>query len=417
MLGIKKNIKEIKYWLQVFLLPLYWISFLTPRKKDIWLFGSTFGNRFADNPKYLYLYLNQGFHDNNETKIRPIWISRNKQIVSLLKRHKLEVYYKFSFKAILFCLIGKVYIFDNYSKDISFWLSGGAIKVNLWHGIPLKKINHDNKFDYARNPRNKKEKFIFALRTLSDEKPEHYVLTTSDYMKSIFESAFITKNIIVSGYPRNDCFHMKYENIMTDFEYKINQELAYYRSVNYGDNKKKNKVVLYMPTFRDSETKFFDVINFDELHNFLLNNNVLFCFKLHPKSKLSERLNRTIYNKYSNFSIISNQTDPYSFLNEVDILITDYSSIYFDFLLTNRPIIFFDYDREEYLKSSRELYFEYDKFTPGEKVENMIELMNALLKDDNYQKQRENIRKLIMDKSNNENSKQLFHDLMKTLYR
>ena len=77
---------DIKYWGQALLLPVYWISFITPRNKRIWLFGSTFGNRFADNPKYLYLYINQ----YRKTDIRAIWISRNKEVVAMLKENKYE---------------------------------------------------------------------------------------------------------------------------------------------------------------------------------------------------------------------------------------------------------------------------------------------------------------------------------------
>ena len=54
-----KAINRVKYWGQLLGLPIYWLSFCVPRKKNIWLFGSTFGRRFADNPRYLYLYASQ----------------------------------------------------------------------------------------------------------------------------------------------------------------------------------------------------------------------------------------------------------------------------------------------------------------------------------------------------------------------
>ena len=133
--------KRLTYWMQIFLLPIYWFSFCTIRKKNIWLFGSSFGNRFADNPRYLYMYVSQ--LKKNET--RAIWISKKKEIVAFLRQNGLEAYYYKSWKGMFYCLHGGVYIFDNYSKDISFWLSGGAKKVNLWHGTGNKKINYDNK--------------------------------------------------------------------------------------------------------------------------------------------------------------------------------------------------------------------------------------------------------------------------------
>lgn len=79
----KKLMERIRYWSQLLLLPVYWFSFLIPRDKSIWLFGSTFGRRFADNPRYLYLYVSQ---HRDEFGVRPVWISHNKEIVDFLKK-------------------------------------------------------------------------------------------------------------------------------------------------------------------------------------------------------------------------------------------------------------------------------------------------------------------------------------------
>ncbi len=403
--GSKMNkIKELlKYWGQVFLIPIYWFSYITPRNKKIWLFGSTFGNRFADNPKYFYLYVNQ----YRKKEIRSIWISRNLSIVRMLQKEGYEAYYYKSFKGVFFCLIGGVYIFDNYSKDISFWLSGGAKKVNLWHGIPLKKINMDNEFDYARNPRNLKERLYYTLRRMSDEKPNHYVATTSKFLVNIFSSAFATKNVLVTGYPRNDnLINTNYiKNIYTKEELKLFKYLKNYK-----------KVVLYMPTFRESEGKFFDVVNIREFNQFLDNENILFCIKLHPKSKL---LKEFLLLKSKKIFIVNPDVDPYPILDKVDILVTDYSSIYFDFLLKDKPIIFFDYDYEEYISESRKLYFNYDEFTPGKRVKTMYELMNSLIEDDNYENKRKLIKDRVLDKYdyNNTFSDRLYEKIINIFTR
>ena len=148
---IIKITDRLHYWGQLLLLPVYWLSFLVPRDKKIWLFGSTFGRRFADNPRYLYLYVSQ---HRDELGIRPIWISHNEDVVKMLNAEGYEAYMYHSLKGIWFALRGKLYLYDNYSKDINFWQSGGALKINLWHGIPLKKIQHDNVFDKFRHPKN-----------------------------------------------------------------------------------------------------------------------------------------------------------------------------------------------------------------------------------------------------------------------
>ena len=366
---IKKITNGIKYWGQLLLLPVYWLSFLIPRDKDIWLFGSTFGRRFADNPRYFYLYMSQ---HKKETGIRPIWISHKKDIVDFLNENGYEAYYYHSLKGIWYALRGKVYLFDNYSKDINFWQSGGAVKINMWHGIPLKKIQHDNIFDKFRHPKNFLEKLKNFPRNISDEKPNHYVLTTSDNLVPIFSSAFVTNNVLVSGYPRNDTLISDdIENIYTDMEKKT---LKYIKEL----LKKKDgsKMVLYMPTFRQSETKFFDIFDINDFVSFLSDNNIVFCIKLHPKSKLREQFAKI---NGDNIVIIDADTDPYVFLKHADVLVTDYSSIYFDYLLTEKPVIFFDYDLNEYLHDSREMYFDYDSVTPGDKAAGYDELKKSLL--------------------------------------
>ena len=358
----------LKYWGQLFLLPVYWLSFLVPRERSLWLFGSTFGKRFADNPKYLYLYVSQ---HRKELGIRPVWISHNREIVSMLSNKGYESYYYHSFKGIWMALRGKVYIFDNYSKDINFWQSGGAIKVNLWHGIPLKRIQADNCFDRFRHPKNFWGKWRNFPRNLSDEKPHHYVLATSGFIKPLFASAFRTKNVIVSGYPRNDSM---FPGCIVNLY--IETEQMFLKKIQHKIHSKGMRMVYYMPTFRKSEIKFFDVVDIDSLNNFLEKNNLLLCIKLHPKSELQKKF-KDIEN--NNIFVISADTDPYVFIHDSSILVTDYSSIYFDYLLSGKPVVFFCYDLEEYLRDERKMYFDYQEYTPGKKAFTFKELEEALL--------------------------------------
>lgn len=361
---MKRFFNEIKYWGQVLLLPMYGLSFLFPRKKKIWIFGSTFGSRFADNPRYLYTYL-----QNKNKIIRPIWITRNKGIYKALKNCNAEVYMTDSLKGYWFALRGGVYIYDNYTKDINFWLSGNALHVNTWHGIPLKKIQMDNKFDLVRHPKNKWARFKWSLRRLSDEKPSDFVITTSEFLKDIFFSAFATNNVIINNYPRVDMLNGHLKNtILLEEEKTIQKSMLENRKFN-----KKN--IIYMPTFRESEVKFFDVVNIQKFLDFLEENNMFFYVKLHPKSK---NYNKFKSIQHSSLLVIDKDSDPYTYLGLTDMLMTDYSSIYFDYLVTNKPIVFFSYDLETYLNESRELYFPYEEFTPGNHITTMEELMKTI---------------------------------------
>ena len=361
-------INWFKYWGQLLLLPVYWLCFLVPRDKRLWLFGSTFGRRFADNPKYLYLYVSQ---HKKELGVHPVWVSHDKGIVSMLSSKGYEAYYYHSLKGIWMALRGKVYIFDNYSKDINFWQSGGALKINLWHGIPLKKIQADNFFDSFRHPHNLWEKWKNFPRNLSDEKPHHYVLATSGFIKPVFKSAFRTKNVIVSGYPRNDSmFPGRVRNLYTA------QEGRLLRKVQNKIHTDGMRMVYYMPTFRKSETKFFKTVDMGRLESFLCRNNLLLCIKLHPKSKLQERFKGL---GCSRIIVIGAEADPYVFMGCSSVLVTDYSSVYFDYLLTGKPVVFFCYDLEEYLRDERAMYFNYKQYTPGRKAFTYEELTDALL--------------------------------------
>lgn len=390
---MKKILEGIKYWGQLLLLPIYWFSFLFPRSKNIWLFGSTFGRRFADNPRYFYLYISQlvrklNSDDDKKTAfdkccihdkpIRPIWISHNKEIVQFLNENGYEAYYNHSLKGIWYCLRGKVYCFDNYSKDISFWLSGGAIKFNMWHGVGNKCINYDNRHDKVRHPKNVGERFKYFPRRLSDEKPSHYILTTSPMMSEIFAKAFqVPENhVIEAGYPRNDVLfedahdtNVSIENIYLPEEQKLVDNLEQWKA-------QELRMIGYLPTFRQSESKFFEVCNLEELNQFFKENDMMMICKLHPKSSCKKAFEKM---EYTNIYIVPASVDVYAFLGWLDVLIADYSSVYSDYMLLDRPVVAFHYDYQEYIKDTRDAYFDFEEYMPEQKVHTGEELKQAIL--------------------------------------
>lgn len=368
--------ERIIYWSQLLILPIYGLSFLMPRSKNIWVFGSTFGRRFADNPRYLYLYMN-----SEHKEIRSVWISHNRDVVNFLTENGYEAYYYHSLKGIWIALRAKVYIFDNYSKDINFWQSGGALKINLWHGSGNKQINHDNPFDKVRHPKNLYEKWKYFPRTISDEKPSHYILATSDPLAKIFASAFRVdmSHVIVAGYPRNDAMisfanesdreNNCFNKALTKKEKDIQEKLISLRKL-------QKKVLVYLPTFRESEIKFFDVVNLDKLNDSLKQNNYVMAVKLHPKSKLLKEFNRLDCSEIIN---IDSDVDVYTFLSLSDMLITDYSSIYTDYMLLNKPVVAFQYDRDDYETESRGYSISQDEYMPEKNANTGDELIQKIV--------------------------------------
>ncbi|MFT3984494.1 MAG: CDP-glycerol glycerophosphotransferase family protein [Lachnospiraceae bacterium] len=404
-MNIKKIEEGIKYWSQLLLLPVYGFSFLVPRDKSLWLFGSTFGRRFADNPRYFYLYVRQ-----NCPQIRAIWISHNQDIVEFLRKNGYEAYYYHSMHGIFYALRAGIYIFDNYSKDINFWQSGGAVKINLWHGSGNKRTNHDNLFDKVRHPKNAWERWKAFPRVLSDEKPNHYTLATSPAMCDIFVSAFQTdkSHIIMEGYPRNDMLFSHEESCIQNLLTK--QEREFYDGIEYW-RKKGYRVLAYIPTFRDSEKKFFDVMEMDVFNQFLKNEQLIFITKMHPKSKLDQEFRKICC---SNIIHADAEIDVYSFLKMVDLLITDYSSVYTDYMLLDRPVIAFQYDRQEYCADTRECYIEQDEYMPELKAVTMEELIRgiqSILMEDRCRVRRHISRRRMFAHTDGRSSQRLFQKI------
>lgn len=389
-------------------LPFYGLTHIVPRKKNIWVFGSNMGKSFGDNPKYFYLYVNQL---KEKEKIRPIWISEEDEIIQTLRENGMESYTIYSVKGVIYSLVAGIYIFDHHTKDITFWLSGGAKKINLFHGIPLKKIHGDNKFDEVRNPPNLAKRLRWLIRRIQNERPDHYYLTTSDYVGDIFKRAFRTTKDkeLNCGYPRNDVFYTnEYLGLNKKLSIK-NKEVFHALALN---KQKGKRVLMYMPTFRNSEDHLLNILDFQYLNQYLEKNNALLLVKAHPMSKIQEKLSKI---KLSSIMNVNAKEDPYIFLTLSDVLVTDYSSIYFDFLLTNRPIIFFNYDLEAYISQSRELYYEYDLVTPGYKAKNMDELIEAISRtlkgEDPFKEHREVIKNKMFDFHDGNASKRLFEKI------
>lgn len=389
ILYIKRELSTIlkifKYMLEKILYPFYLISFLFPRDKNIWVFGSRFGQRFCDNPKYLFLYV----HNNRKNEIRPIWISKNKEIVNQLKERNFESYYAYGFKGMYYTLKAKYHIFDFSLNDINFWLSGGAIRIQLWHGIPLKKIENDSKL-FIKN-RSILHKGLFLILQPWLFIKNSYVICPSDSFVNIFSSAFgvTKKEIIISGNPRNDILFNNIRGSDIGMGHMFNNKL--------NEIKLKTptaKIILYMPTFRDTGGDVFsDDFNLEKLNQFLIANNAFFIVKTHPNALDSFKMYKEETNK---IIFLPDDFDVYPILPSVDILVTDYSSIFFDFLLLSKPIIFFPYDINKYASKDRELYFDYNEFVPGPKASTFDELlcvMNYFLKgNDGFLDQRKKTR-------------------------
>jgi CDP-glycerol glycerophosphotransferase (TagB/SpsB family) len=187
-----------------------------------------------------------------------------------------------------------------------------------------------------------------------------YILAMSDIAKQRFVTAFDNLNVEIIGYPKNDVF---------------------YGDPSYWDIKHRwqsyEKVLLYAPTFRDhpDAIKPFSRLFYDSLNNLLKSRNWCLLVKKHHFDHTID-----LPNELSNiFDISKNFDDVQEVLVQTDVLISDYSSIFVDYLLRKKPVIFYIYDIDNYLDKSRQMYCEYFDEVPGPFARKEQELIDLIL--------------------------------------
>ncbi len=367
IMQILKTIKTIIVGLGKYL--VLGLSYLMPRDKNIWIFGSYLGV-FNDNAKYLFIYVNE-----NCPEIRPIWISDSKKTVDFLRSKQFEAYYKYSLQGFFYALRGKLYIYNSYLSYISLWLRGGVTKINLWHGIPIKKIEFDIKKGKLKRIFNHS---VFCKCKYS----KHYVmpnfvLSTSKKVDQYFSSAFRVgeEKCLNFGYPRNE--------ILSYSEDKIINFIERYESVEIKELvqsfKKYKKVFVYMPTWRDSRQDFIEdsQIDFELLNQIFQQKNYYLVIKLHCTT-----LSLLDLKEYKNILLLDNKLDMYPILPFTDCLITDYSSIFFDYKLMDKQVILFPFDKREYISKDREMYYDYSLVAENQLVVNSFSELIELIQSD-----------------------------------
>src|SRR5699024_3141759 len=235
----------------------------------------------------------------------------------------------------------------------------GTTYVQTWHGTPLKKMLHDIENVMGRND-------TYLERVTNSVNRWDYLLSPSSYASETFRSAFQYKGpIIEKGYPRNDVFYK--QNIKERSE-DIKSRLRLPRD---------KKVILYAPTFRDNQTskknKFMFQVQMDlEKMQQELSDEYIILLRMHLV--INNKLSIPKWQK-GFVKNVSNYPDMQELLLISDILITDYSSVMFDYANTKRPILYFTYDLETYRDMVRGFYIDFEKEAPGPFVRTTDEII------------------------------------------
>lgn len=363
---------------------IYPFSFLFPRSKRKYAFGS-FRGSFNDNARYLFIHT----AEHSDGKIRTAWISKNRATVKKVRSYGLKAYWILNPAGIWYALTSKYWFFNSYTSDIMFCLSGGAVCVNLWHGVGLKRTEFNTVSGPLMERYTKKNKMDVFYHPESFRRPD-WLLTSTPFQTSMFAKAFRVpeSQCLELGYPRNRIltsgeeerrrFISKYETAQTS---KFIDSLATY-----------DKVFVYMPTWRDSQrTIFTQSMDLERLNGIMAASNSLFILKPHANVILTDNMK-----SLSNVILFDNKMDIYPVLPYAHVLITDYSSILYDWLLMeNKDVILYLYDYESYVKE-RDFYYPFDENVAGTRVFDFESLCSCLEQGQNTMSDDERLR--IVDK-------------------
>ena len=327
----------------------YALAGLVPRRRGLWVFGSWGGYRFADNAAAFYRYC-RGL---DRQDLQPVWISRDRKIVEMVRREGGEAHWIWSCRGALACLRAEVYLFDNFVKDINFWLSRGALLVNLWSGVPLKAFERDidqpNSRYYRLFHGPAWQRLAYGTMMPWHAKRPDLLIATSTTTADITRRAFDVNEdaVVVTGFPRNDAL---LEAARGDTRTCPPQLID--------DVEAGRPTFLYLPTYRDSAEPYID-IDWGRLHDLLESVDGRFYLKFHPDDRSSfEHPSDRIVQLFQD-------TDVYDLLPHTSVLVSDYSSIIFDFMVLGRPIIHYMPDLERFVAGSRRLVFEPTEVAVG----------------------------------------------------
>lgn len=320
-----------------------------PKNKRLWVFGAWQGNLYGDNSKYVFEYVNRECPD-----IQAVWITGDDSVVWQVRKSGYRCYHRFSFKGMLSWMRAGVCFATEGNQDISPAIGMGKQKIiQLWHGMGIKAVGLESGW-YKEQPAGEAQ----AQKQMFEKVyAKWYWMCASEEAKKKYSRSFAVpeEQFIITGQPKDDSF----VNI------KPNQEIEQIRQQFPGA-----RIAVYLPTHRNfgKDSEISNVMSIESLRSAnvkLKEKNIVMIFKPHfhefakyagYEAEFSNIIFATDKQKYG---------DVYEFLPNCDLLITDYSGIMFGYLAANKPIIYFAYDYEAYVKDDAGFCYDYEDITYG----------------------------------------------------
>ena len=334
---------------------------LIPTQKQTVLFIAFHGRGCLDNPLALYEYMES---QERFADYRLVWALKEPRAFSSPQTRSVK-YLSLSY---FFYLARSKYWISNCKLPSYILKKKDQIYLQTWHGTPLKRLAHDIQISgdakFYRSGLNAQE----MQSTYDDDVSKYtYMIAPNSFCTQVFQSAFgIEKErLIETGYPRND--------ILTNADEQMKERIRERLGIPKG-----KKVLLYAPTWRDNS---FVAAGYTfelkaDFHKWKaeLGDEYVLLFKPHyliiNKFADTEELKGFLYNVDASSEI----SDLYLI---ADALVTDYSSVFFDYAILKRPIYFYMYDLESYREELRGFYIDIYKDLPG----NIYEIEDEMLKD------------------------------------
>lgn len=334
-----------------------------PCQKETILFISFHGRGYSDNPKALHEYISK--HPKYQ-KYRCIFAIKNHREKNLqIDNAKIIEYFSIPY---FFYLARSKYWIANCKLPKYVLKKPSQIYLQTWHGTPLKKLAHDIVVPEGTTFYRSGMSIEEMRSTYDDDVSKYnYMISPSAFTTEVFQSAFKIERqrLIETGYPRNDILS-NYQN--SDLE-------AIKAKLNLPSNK---KVILYAPTWRDNSFNlkgytFKLKVDFKKWQK-ALGKDYVVIFKPHY----------LIVNDFDLESVkdfvyfVDPKEDISSLYLIADILVTDYSSVFFDYAILKRPIYFYMYDLDSYRDELRGFYLDIYQDLPGKVIENEDSLLEKI---------------------------------------
>ena len=319
------------------------LNLLIARERGLTVVIGKLSGEIADNTKYLFIH---GIRKNKNIR----FLTQSKSVLNAHSDIKKHTVLFTSLKGVITLLKASQIVVDyshwSYRNPLYFFLSLKAKKVHLWHGLTFKPVE----LGLIANGTPYLKSRLFRHVVNYD-----LMVSTSDFWtKHLYKKYFLAKDVENYGYPRNDVLFRTPDHLDL-----IGVDVNKFKLLKMA-KEKGHKIAIYSPTFRDDGSDAFSSghLNIEKLNTFLSKHNIILVLKMHP-------LNARTYEDLSNIVNYDKDFDVYPVMSLSDMMITDYSSIYIDYLIIDRPIVFFNYDYEKYLEQNRKLQTKFLDTIPG----------------------------------------------------